>query len=69
MLLKKINIILSMHLCEMAVLPFEINQQCRQRLTNKLLHLKILQPITNIHIFPVFLSVITLRVDLKCIVH
>lgn len=58
-----------MHLCEMAVLPFGINQKCRQRLNNKLLHLKILQPMTNIHIFPVFLSVITLRVDLKCIVH
>lgn len=40
-----------MHLCEMAVLPFEINQQCRQRLTNKLLHLKILQLMTHIHIF------------------
>lgn len=69
MLLKKINIILSMHLCEMAVLPFEINQQCRQRLINKLLHLKILQLMTNIHIFPVFLSVITLRLDLKWIVY
>lgn len=54
-----------MHLCEMAVLPFGINQKCRQRLNNKLLHLKILQPMTNIHIFPVFLSVITLRLDLK----
>lgn len=54
-----------MHLCEMAVLSFGINQKCRQRLNYKLLHLEILQLMTIIHIFSSVLSVITLRLDLK----